>query len=129
MKLRVGLWFGSTIKGKKREVRQLLGGVTKLGDDELPIPLHGDRRVDGPMPVSEPLTSTTEVGAEEKHHYPQAGVVTASESEAAPPGLSVSRQEGISYTMVSRGDRTPIELFLVGVASWEPYVERLLLAA
>ena len=30
---------------------------------------------------------------------------------------------------VSRGDRTPIELFLAGVASWEPYVERLLIAA
>jgi hypothetical protein len=29
----------------------------------------------------------------------------------------------------SRGDRTPIELFLAGVASWEPYIERLLIAA
>jgi hypothetical protein len=29
----------------------------------------------------------------------------------------------------NRGDRTPIELFLAGVASWEPYVERLLIAA
>jgi hypothetical protein len=29
----------------------------------------------------------------------------------------------------TRGDRTPIELFLAGVAGWEPYVERLLMAA
>lgn len=106
MKLRVGLWFGSAIKGKKREVRRLLGGVTKLGDEELPVPVHGDRRIDGPLPVSEHLT-TGEAGGEENDHCPQVGVVTVSEkeSEAAPPGLSVSRQEGISYTMVSRGDR------------------------
>jgi hypothetical protein len=29
----------------------------------------------------------------------------------------------------SRQDRTPVELFLAGVASWEPQVQRLLLAA
>ena len=29
----------------------------------------------------------------------------------------------------SRGDKTEIELFLAGIASWEPYVERLLMAA
>jgi len=41
MGLRIGLWFGPAIKGRKRVVRRLLGGVTKFGDDELPVPLFG----------------------------------------------------------------------------------------
>lgn len=36
---------------------------------------------------------------------------------------------GSIFGSVNRGDRTPIELFLAGVASWEPYIERLLIAA
>jgi hypothetical protein len=45
------------------------------------------------------------------------------------PHEIVVPEEGDSSGNVSRGDRTPIELFLAGIASWEPHVERLLLAA
>lgn len=106
MGIRIGLWFGPAIKGRKRVVRRLLGGVTKFGDDELPVPLFGSQRIDGPSkPCGEP--GGDENCAAMKDHCSQAGVVTASEasaSQAAPPGPSDSRQEGISYTMVSRGD-------------------------
>ena len=33
------------------------------------------------------------------------------------------------HIIPNRGDKTAIELFLAGVPSWEPYVERLLIAA
>lgn len=42
---------------------------------------------------------------------------------------SVSQPEGISSTKVSRGERTPIELFLAGVDQWEPRVVQLVMAA
>lgn len=106
MGIHIGLWFGPAIKGRKRVVRRLLGGVTKFGDEELPVPLFGSQRIDGQSkPCGEP--GGDENRATMKDHCSQAGVVTASEasaSQAAPPGPSDSRQEGNSYTMVSRGD-------------------------
>jgi hypothetical protein len=48
---RLGLWigltFGSAIKGKKREVRRLLGGMVTFGNGRLPVPVYGvDNRQD-----------------------------------------------------------------------------------
>ena len=46
---RVGLSFVGAIKGKKRPVRKLAGGIIAFGDGELPVKLHGkDRIEDGP---------------------------------------------------------------------------------
>ncbi len=39
--LRIGLTFGDAVKGKKRRVRRLLGGVMAFGDSPLPVPMHG----------------------------------------------------------------------------------------
>ncbi|MFM7149796.1 MAG: recombinase family protein, partial [Gemmataceae bacterium] len=39
--IRIGLRFGPDIKGKKREVRRLLGGVMAFGESALPLPLFG----------------------------------------------------------------------------------------
>jgi hypothetical protein len=39
--LRLGLSLAPAIKGKKREVRQLVGGVMAFGEGRLPVPLYG----------------------------------------------------------------------------------------
>jgi hypothetical protein len=43
---RVGLGFVGAIKGKKRPVRKLAGGIIVFGDGELPVKLHGKERID-----------------------------------------------------------------------------------
>lgn len=48
--VRLGMWLGlnfiAAIKGKKRAVRQLVGGVMAFGQDQLPVRLHGARNAD-----------------------------------------------------------------------------------
>jgi hypothetical protein len=44
--IRVGLSFVGAVKGKKRPVRKLAGGIIVFGDDELPVKLHGKDRLD-----------------------------------------------------------------------------------
>ena len=39
--LKIGLTFGDAVKGKKRRVRRLLGGVMAFRDSPLPVPMHG----------------------------------------------------------------------------------------
>jgi hypothetical protein len=47
--VRVGLSFGSAVKGKKRVVQRLLSGMVVFGDAPLPVPLFGKDNVeDGP---------------------------------------------------------------------------------
>ncbi len=43
---RIGLGFVGAIKGKKRSVRKLAGGIIVFGDGELPVKLHGKDRID-----------------------------------------------------------------------------------
>lgn len=105
--LRVGLTFTASIKGSKREVRRLAGGIMTFNDAELPVPLFGRSRIDSPpgdgrdVPHKETASSDTNCSA-------QGGVVSVSGDEmpeTAPPGLVESQQEGVSYTKVNRGDR------------------------
>ena len=105
--LRIGLNFSAGIKGTKRQVRILQGGIIAFGNEELPVPLFGNRKVD-PSGSVEIVDGSHDVQAKKNCVLTQRGVVTASglqSPEAAPPGLFESRQEGISYTKVSRGDR------------------------
>jgi hypothetical protein len=44
--IRIGLGFVGAIKGKKRPVRKLAGGIIVFGDEELPVKLHGKDRLD-----------------------------------------------------------------------------------
>lgn len=116
---RIGLWIGlnyaAGVKGTKRQVRVLQGGIMTFGNEELPVRLFGNQRVD-PNGGALTVDGRHEVRTEEDCVQTQPGVVTASGPmpEAAPPGPFESRQEGISYTKVSRGDRASIELFLSG---------------
>ena len=104
--LRIGLNFAAGVKGTKRQVRVLQGGVMTFGKDELPVPLFGSRRV-GPNDGAAVVEGPHDVQAAENCVLTQRGVVSASgpNPEAAPPRPFESRQEGISYTKVSRGDR------------------------
>ena len=72
--LRIGLTFGGTIKGKKRVVRRLLGGVMTFGGAPLPVRLHGADNLEA---TDEPHGSTAcqvhgDVAAElpESHNEP-----------------------------------------------------------
>jgi hypothetical protein len=61
--LRIGLSFGSVIKGKKRVVRRLLSGRTVFGDGPLPVPLFGKDHVeDGPHGCGQVLPLTADTG-------------------------------------------------------------------
>jgi hypothetical protein len=106
MGLLIGLNFTAAIKGTKRPVRKLTGGLITFGEQGLPVPLFGNRRVgDGPCD-----SSVTDDGLEADNNgnaFARPGVVTAVAGEtatAASSGLIRSREEGISSTKLSRGD-------------------------
>jgi hypothetical protein len=46
--VRIGLSFGTMVKGTKREVQRLLGGVVAFGGTQLPVPIHGVDNREGP---------------------------------------------------------------------------------
>lgn len=106
---RIGLWIGlnyaAGIKGTKRQVRVLQGGIMTFGNEELPVRLFGNQRLD-PNGGAQTVDGGHDVRTEEDCVQTQLGVVSASgpNPEAAPPGPFECRQEGISYTKVSRGD-------------------------
>jgi hypothetical protein len=110
MGLYIGLNFVAGVKGTKRQVRVLQGGLITFGVQGLPVPLFGDRRVGDPVkPIAleggTPEGSTTDTM---DCVIAQQGVVSADGHDAppaAPSGLIVSREGGISYTKLSRGDR------------------------
>jgi hypothetical protein len=106
--VRIGLTFAPGIKGTKRQVRVLVGGILAFGDQELPVPLFGRQRVDG-LPVR-PDSGQPEPDTTDRSFFAQQGGVVAvsgeEKPEMAPPGLFESQQEGISYTKkMSRSDR------------------------
>jgi site-specific DNA recombinase len=90
--VRIGLTFGSTIKGKKRVVRRLLSGLMTFGDAELPVKPHGPDYV--PPPVGD--APAAEVGSPTRRFdasvagqgngvdvAPSAGTCTGREGKAA----------------------------------------------
>ena len=101
----------------KRKFRVLKGGIMTFGNEKLPVPLFG---ADGWGRRAVLWSRNAGTKAEEDCVKTQPRVVFASGAtpEAAPLGVFESRQEGTSYTKVSRGDRTPVELFLAGLADW-----------
>lgn len=84
-------------------------GVGGLGDEQLPVPLHGDRRVDGPdsqqevggQGAAQSNCTIEDFSSTGRDDQPEAGSCMPT---MGLPGLSHSRREGISYTKVSRGD-------------------------
>ena len=145
----IGLEFENGIKGKKREIRILRGGIMTLGSEDPPVPLFGplnrdpeSQRTDAdltqPVAIENPLEITTAIKA-----APSTPVKKHRRSEGRPgsglhgplPGRRVdkpgsrqhsSHQKGISFTKVNRGNRTAIELFLAGLMNLQFLAQRLL---
>jgi hypothetical protein len=129
--LKVGLRFVDAVK-KTRRVRRLAGGMLVFGD--APFPNN-----DGTGPSCSPAGDTPpnngnanllphrcEDAQDRNYRKRNSG------SKCMPPEEFRSEtrpQEGVSFTKGSREFRTRLELFLAGVAAFEPHVVRLLMAA
>jgi hypothetical protein len=131
--LRIGLSFGSAIKGKQRVVRRLLGGVMVFGGAPLPVRLHGASNVEGESTtpwcsrggaepgVAERDNESADQGQESRGSSGEGCSECRSGDEAVECGDRVpdptargrahsnrpdrSRPEGISITKVNRGER------------------------
>jgi DNA invertase Pin-like site-specific DNA recombinase len=130
--LRIGLSFGSAIKGKKRVVQRLLGGVMAFGGAPLPVRLHGASNLEGPDPTpgcvpgdaglgAERGNDPTDEGHEARRSAEGGGSAGLMRGESVAGGDRVpahavcnqdnpirpmsGRREGISITKVNRGDR------------------------
>lgn len=121
--LRLGLTFTSAIKGKKRVVRQLVGGIMAFGDASLPVPLHGthnaemmettletrreNRLIANALDNPEGLASNNVHGQPDRLDRAEAGTDASS---IPASGVSIvktqsvqSLREGVSFTKDSRG--------------------------
>lgn len=121
--LRVGLYFKEAIKGTKRRVRILDGGILVFGDRELPIALHGALNLDakaghnrGPKSPKQTDSSASkpqsgEVGQTDSPRDDRDGstpLLPQPVSEHHPKQQafpSNHHREEISITKVSRGER------------------------
>ena len=107
---RVGLSFVDAIKGKKRTVRKLAGGIIVFGDQDLPVKLHGKDRV-GPCDGNPDITERDN----QNHNAegPGSSGPSAKDNSIDGNGLPSSPdvfptkcyQEDISITKVNRADR------------------------
>ena len=124
--LRIGLTFGDAVKGRKRKVRRLLGGVMVFGDTALPVPIHGaaNRAAwvggsgDGPLAASRDPAEDHDSGEECQPAPTVACVVDgcggreievlSSDGDRVPVGKLTRqaglRREGTSFTKESRGE-------------------------
>jgi hypothetical protein len=120
----VGLNFGSAIKGKKRVVRRLLGGVMTFGGRGLSVPLYGSSNrnsSDGncePRVTTDPKAPCQEIpkqvikSADGRGESESAGTGALTPIPADPSVEPLARSglgqpESISFTKGNRGDRRP----------------------
>jgi hypothetical protein len=121
--LRLGLSFVGAVKGKKRIVRRLAGGVLTFDDRRLPVPLFGSHNVDTTKEVTDAALTKDEAGVGEGRRrtdrvhvaldWPEtndtsgtAGLVgPVSNDREVNTNLLTDRREGISFTKDSRGER------------------------
>jgi hypothetical protein len=121
--LRIGLNFKEGRKGPKRTVRVPQGGVLALAGGKLPIDLHGRDRVDSHTcdAGSEIVTPTPAILAENGDVISADGEILSSQGrerrqdkkeagddESSPANesrMDLRPIEGVSSTMLSRGDR------------------------
>jgi hypothetical protein len=108
----IGLDFTSTLKGKKREVRRLTGGLFAFGAENLPVKLFGRDHVSengidhGQSPEIQPTTeeiSHESVGITGPSS-PLAPDTSAAALLSRPLGSTLRHQEAVSFTKVNRGD-------------------------
>ncbi|HTQ40974.1 MAG TPA: hypothetical protein VMJ32_18310, partial [Pirellulales bacterium] len=103
LNLWIGLNFVGAIKGKKREVRRIAGGIIAFDSEDLPIRLYGPEHVsDGCSTLSktsldQAIPASADAGRKDKH-------ASSEEPPLACPDNHFADQESISFTKVSRGD-------------------------
>ena len=109
--LRIGVNFGSGLKGK-RPVRRLLGGVLAFDGAELPVRLHGDLAVEARPSAMVADGSVKPPGSGIKKKESESSVIEehpgtfddGCPSTAGPPDDVDVQQKGISFIKVNRGD-------------------------
>ena len=111
LRLWIGLDFASAIKGQKRIVRRLVGGIIAFGGENLPTLLHGAERVTSGINADDKSMSSKAGLREPKcrlneqkqigTNYQHAG---RTKSLAVCPPNVIDHQESVSSTKVSRGD-------------------------
>jgi len=109
--VRIGLNFGS-VQRMKRVTRESRGGVMVFDERDLPIPLHGALNVAITKNTNDTVNNGVVEDVSLESPRETEGNVTAHLAERRPLGTMEGRQEGVSFTKGSRGDWTPIELFL-----------------
>jgi hypothetical protein len=128
--LRIGLRFIDGVKGKKRRVRRLAGGLIAFGNS--PLALGGKTETDictpsdgGAQNGRDPLSDDSQIRQDrqetETAFRDNSCSMKAGRSETCP-------RDGVSFTKGSRGDWTPVKLFLQGAASIPPAIQRLISA-
>src|SRR5262249_34962190 len=111
--------FASVIKGKKRMVQRLLGGIIAIGGGRLPVPVYGTQNRQGPGHSPEKVDSGDDIcpHAEEESGQRVEGCSENKEAGtnacALIPAFSTrdrvaqphgNQREGVSFTKGSRGD-------------------------
>ncbi|HNO78848.1 MAG TPA: recombinase family protein [Phycisphaerae bacterium] len=107
LNLWLGLEFAEGVKGKKRRVQKLVGGVITFDENQLPVPPFGEDHVDdngrGAIPPLEPQGKEKSGNRE---NPTQCGDMIGKKKARNVAGDSVESQiEGISITKVNRGER------------------------
>lgn len=114
--VRIGLQFVSTVKGKKRQVQQLVSGRLVFGDAPLPVPLFGKDNLEGPLPgrAGARITQPSEVadgGAELEQPSSEATTVIhagTNEKMVDSLGENQTAEAGVVPDLAAgKGDRTP----------------------
>ena len=110
LQLWIGLDFADAVKGQKRIVRRLSGGVIVFGEENLPVRLHGNNSL-----VEKEENQTTEAVKTRSNSQDSITADSQASDEKSslpcPSVLTKHHQESISFTKVNRGDRTRLELF------------------
>ena len=101
------------VKVKKRTLNKVIGGAVTFGDTSPPIPMY-----EGPTARRKIKSPTASDAAGPGDRY-----------LPTPPDRSIgSGREGKSLGNVSRGDWTPVELFVEGANRLNPHIRSLILA-
>ncbi|MEM8864521.1 MAG: recombinase family protein [Planctomycetota bacterium] len=100
LNVRVGLYFSDAIKGKKRIVRRLTGGVIAFGEAELPVPTYGCDAVNDASGFS---AATQQISGESRRQ--DGATDRQSEHGLQSAADSVDPRSHVEETSITKGSR------------------------
>ena len=106
--VRLGLTFTEAIKGRKRKVRKLVGGVMAFGGHPLPVPIHGANNCSDEhrqAAVAIPARDAGKLPSKNVNHADPGWPALGDKASKGSVSPGKNQQEGKSFTMVSRGER------------------------